>query len=47
MKSLWLIPVLPAAAAAVNGVLGIRWFNRVVSGVLACAAVGGSLALSL
>jgi NADH-quinone oxidoreductase subunit L len=47
MKYLWLIPVLPAAAAAVNGLLGIRYFNRAVSAVLACAAIGGALAVSL
>ena len=47
MTHLWLIPVLPAAAAAVNGLLGIRYFNRAVSAVLACAAIGGALALSL
>jgi NADH-quinone oxidoreductase subunit L len=47
MKYLWLIPVLPAAAAAVNGLLGIRYFNRAVSAVFACAAIGGALALSL
>ncbi len=47
MKFLWLIPVLPAAAAAVNGLLGIRYFSRAVSAVLACAALGGALALSL
>jgi NADH-quinone oxidoreductase subunit L len=47
MKYLWLIPVVPAAAAAVNGLLGIRWFTRRVSGALACAAMAGALALSL
>jgi NADH-quinone oxidoreductase subunit L len=47
MTLLWLIPALPAAAAAVNGLFGIRWFNRIVSGALACAAIGGALALSL
>src|SRR3990170_6625821 len=47
MKHLWLIPVLPAAAAALNGLLGIRYFTRAVSAVLACASIGGALGLSL
>jgi NADH-quinone oxidoreductase subunit L len=47
MRFLWLIPVLPAAAAAVNGLLGIRFFNRAVSAAVACAAIGGALALSV
>jgi NADH-quinone oxidoreductase subunit L len=47
MRFVWVIPVLPAAAAAVNGLLGIRFFNRAVSAVAACAAIGGALALSL
>src|SRR3990170_1452399 len=47
MKHLWLIPVLPAAAAAVNGLIGIRYFSRAVSAGLACVSIGGALALSL
>ena len=47
MSLLWLIPILPAAGAAVNGLFGIRWFSRTVAGVLACAAMGGALALSV
>jgi NADH-quinone oxidoreductase subunit L len=47
MTSLWLIPALPAAAAAVNGLLGIRWFSRRVSGIVGCAAMGGAFVLSV
>jgi NADH-quinone oxidoreductase subunit L len=47
MNYLWLIPLLPAAGALLNGVVGIRYFNRRVSGVLACAAMGGSLGVAV
>ncbi len=47
MDYIWLIPLLPAAGAAINGLLGIRWFSRTVSGVLACLTMAGALGLSL
>ncbi len=47
MTELWLIPVLPAAAAAVNGLVGIRWFSRMLSALVATAAIGAAFVLSL
>ena len=47
MTLFWLIPLLPAVAAALNGLIGIRWFPRKAAGTLACASMGGALALSL
>ena len=47
MRFIWLIPLLPAAGALVNGLFGIRWFSRTVSGLLACATMAGALGLSL
>jgi NADH-quinone oxidoreductase subunit L len=46
-RLLWLIPLLPAAAAALNGLCGIRWFSRTLSGALACAAMAAALGLSI
>ncbi len=46
MKILWLIPLLPAVGAVVNGLFGIRWFSRTLAAMVACAAMAGSLALS-
>ncbi|MEI6667408.1 MAG: NADH-quinone oxidoreductase subunit L [Acidobacteriota bacterium] len=47
MHLIWLIPLLPACGALVNGVAGVRYFSKRTSGVLACAAMAGALALSL
>jgi NADH-quinone oxidoreductase subunit L len=47
MKLIWLIPLLPAAGAAINGLFGIRWFNRAVAGVLACLTMAAALGVSL
>ncbi len=47
MTHLWLIPAVPAAAALVLGLLGIRWFSRAASAVVACAAIGAALVASL
>src|SRR6202140_4676010 len=47
MQYIWLIPLLPALGAAVNGLVGIRAFSRRTSGVVACALMTGALALSL
>jgi NADH-quinone oxidoreductase subunit L len=43
---LWLIPVLPGLGAAVNGILGIRYFSKRTSGVLACSTMGLAFLLS-
>src|SRR5947209_2443149 len=47
MKYIWLIPLLPAFGALVNGVAGIRLFSRRTAGLVACATMGAALALSL
>jgi NADH-quinone oxidoreductase subunit L len=47
MTYIWLIPLLPALGALVNGVVGIRWFSRKAAGLLGCATMSGSLVLSL
>ena len=47
MDLIWLIPLLPALGAAMNGLVGIRSFNRRTSGILACATMAGALGLSL
>jgi NADH-quinone oxidoreductase subunit L len=46
MNYIWLIPLLPGAGAALNGLLGIRWFSRTVSGILACAAIAAAFVMS-
>ena len=47
MHLIWLIPLLPALGAAINGVIGIRAFNKRMSGLLACAAMLGAFGLSV
>ena len=47
MDLIWLIPILPGLGAAINGLIGIRSFSRQTSGLVACAAMGGALVLSL
>ena len=39
MDLIWLIPILPGMGAAINGLIGIRSFNRQTSGLVACAAM--------
>src|SRR5688572_30572367 len=46
MDLIWLIPLLPAAGAAINGLLGIRWFSRGVAGALGCLTMAAALGLS-
>ncbi len=36
MAYFWLIPLIPALGAAVNGIIGIRAFSKQVAGTLAC-----------
>ncbi len=43
----WLLPAFPAAGAALNGVFGIRWFNRTVTAAVACLSMLASLALAI
>jgi NADH-quinone oxidoreductase subunit L len=47
MRYIWLIPLLPAAGAAVNGLVGIRSFSRKTAGALACTMMLAALGLSL
>ena len=47
MDLIWLIPILPALGAAINGLVGIRSFSRQTSGVVACAAMTGAFGVSL
>ena len=47
MSALWLIPIVPAAGAALNGLLGVRWFGRTAAGTLACCAMAVSAGLSV
>ena len=47
MDSIWLIPLLPGIGAALNGLVGIRFFGKRFAGVLASAMMGWALWLSL
>jgi NADH-quinone oxidoreductase subunit L len=47
MEYIWLIPLLPGIGAAINGIVGIRYFSRQVAGLVACAMMAGALVLSL
>jgi NADH-quinone oxidoreductase subunit L len=47
MDFIWLIPLLPGLGAAINGLIGVRYFSRTVSGLLACATMAGALGVSL
>ena len=47
MESIWLIPLLPGIGAALNGLVGIRFFGKRFAGVLASFMMGWALWLSL
>jgi NADH-quinone oxidoreductase subunit L len=47
MRYIWLLPLLPAFGALLNGVFGIRWFSRRVSGGLACLTMVGATGIGL
>ena len=47
MKYIWLIPLLPGLGAAINGLVGVRWFSRKTAGGVACAMMAAALALAL
>lgn len=47
MDLIWLIPVLPGVGAALNGILGVRYFSKSAAAGIACATMGGSLLLSV
>ena len=46
MDLIWLIPLLPGVGAAVNGLVGIRYFSKRAAGLLAAATMLGSFVLS-
>ena len=47
MDLIWLIPILPGLGAAINGLIGIRSFNRQTAAFVACTTMAGALGLSL
>src|SRR5215470_22456 len=47
MRLIWLIPLLPGAGAAVNGLIGIRSFSRRTAGAVASATMLGALILAV
>jgi NADH-quinone oxidoreductase subunit L len=47
MALIWLIPLLPGFGAALNGVVGIRFFSKRTAGLVACATMALALGLSL
>jgi NADH-quinone oxidoreductase subunit L len=47
MRYIWLLPLLPLLGALVNGVFGIRWFSRRVSGTLACVLMAAATAIGI
>src|SRR5512142_2112630 len=47
MDFIWLIPILPGVGAALNGVLGIRFFSKRAAGLLACATMAAAFVVSV
>jgi NADH-quinone oxidoreductase subunit L len=47
MRFIWLIPLLPGIGAAINGLVGIRYFSRKTAGLVACATMTMALGLAL
>ena len=47
MESIWLIPLLPGIGAALNGLVGIRFFGKRFAGLLASFMMGWALFLSI
>ncbi len=47
MDLIWLIPLLPGLGAAVNGIVGIRFFSKRTAGIVACTTMALALGLSL
>jgi NADH-quinone oxidoreductase subunit L len=47
MRYIWLIPLLPGIGAAINGLVGIRYFSRKTAGLVACAMMTLALGVSL
>jgi NADH-quinone oxidoreductase subunit L len=47
MDLIWLIPLLPGLGAAVNGIVGIRFFSKRTAGVIACTTMALAFGVSL
>ena len=47
MDFIWLIPLLPGVGAALNGVFGIRFFSKRVSGLFACTTMAAAFVVSV
>ena len=47
MDLIWLIPLLPGLGAALNGLLGVRYFSKALAAAVACGTMGGALLLSI
>ncbi len=47
MDLIWLIPLLPGFGAAVNGLVGIRFFSKRTAGLVANVTMAAALALSV
>ena len=47
MEYIWLIPLLPGIGAAINGLVGVRYFSRWTAGLVACGTMTLALGLSL
>ena len=47
MDLIWLIPLLPGVGAAVNGLVGIRYFSKKTAGLLAVTMMGAAFVLSV
>jgi NADH-quinone oxidoreductase subunit L len=44
---IWLLPLLPAAGAAVNAIVGIRWFSRRVAAAVACSVMAAATVVAV
>jgi len=47
VKLFWLLPLLPGLGALVNGTIGIRWFGRRLSAIVACTSMGAAALLAI
>ena len=47
MRFIWLLPLLPALGALLNGVIGIRFFSRRFSGTIACLLMAAATAIGI
>jgi NADH-quinone oxidoreductase subunit L len=47
LKYFWVLPLLPAVGAAINGLLGVRWYGRVAAAAVACGSMVAAFILAL